>query len=198
MPAHSSAAMRATTILCVRRGGEVALVGDGQVTLGDTIVKGSASKIRRYSAPKRAADGKEYTDEVLFGFAGATADAFTLMERFEKRLMSHYSNLQQVALDLAKDWRTDKVLRELQAMLLVADKSETLILSGAGDVISPEHDTAAIGSGAAFAEAAARALLMHSDLPAAQLARSAMAIAADICIYTNNNLTLEEIKNDRT
>ena len=186
--------MRGTTILCVRRGSEVALIGDGQVTLGDTIVKSTAKKIRRHTTRRRGAKGEYFTDDILCGFAGATADAFTLLERFEKRLEAHYGQLQRAAEELARDWRTDKVLRRLEAMLIIADKRETLVLSGLGDVIAPEHDIAAIGSGAPFAEAAARALLAHSQLPAGELARKAMEIAADICIYTNRNLTLEEIK----
>lgn len=188
--------MHGTTILCVRRGKEVALIGDGQVTLGDTVVKSTAKKIRRHSVRRRSAEGAYFTDDILCGFAGATADAFTLLERFEKRLEAHYGQLQRAAEELAKDWRTDKVLRRLEAMLIIADKRETLVLSGLGDVIAPEHDIAAIGSGAGYAEAAARALLAHSTLPAGELAQRAMEIAADICIYTNRNLTLEEIKDD--
>ncbi len=169
------------------------MVGDGQVTLGDTVVKSTAAKIRRHSVRRRAAGGEWFSDDILCGFAGATADAFTLLERFEKRLESHYGQLQRAAEELAKDWRTDRVLRRLEAMLLIADKNETLVLSGLGDVVAPEYDAAAIGSGAGYAEAAARALLAHSQLPAMDAARRAMEIAADICVYTNRNFTTEEI-----
>ena len=183
-PFHSSAfpAMHGTTILCVRRGGRAVMGGDGQVTMGDMVVKGAAKKIRRL------AHGK-----VLAGFAGATADAFTLLERFERRLESRQGMLSRAADDLSRDWRTDRVLRRLEAMLIVADAREILVMSGLGDVLSPERDLAAIGSGAGYAEAAARALAENADLPAKQIVERAMAIAADLCVFTNAKLTLEEI-----
>lgn len=173
--------LRGTTILAVRKDGKVALAGDGQVTMGQSIVmKHKAKKVRRL-----------YKERVLAGFAGSTADAFTLFERFEKKLEEHQGNLVRSAVEMAKDWRTDKYLRRLEAMLLVADENNTLILSGTGDVIEPDDGVAAIGSGGAYATAAARALLRHSDLDAERIAREAMAIAGDICVYTNGNLTVE-------
>ncbi|MDL2306425.1 ATP-dependent protease subunit HslV [Desulfovibrio sp. OttesenSCG-928-C06] len=173
--------LRGTTILAVRKDGRIALAGDGQVTLGQSIVmKHTAKKVRRL-----------YKEKVLAGFAGSTADAFTLFERFEKKLEEHQGNLVRAAVEMAKDWRTDKYLRRLEAMLLVADSSATLLLSGTGDVIEPDDGIAAIGSGGAYATAAARALLRHSSLDAEQIAREAMAIAGEICVYTNNNLTVE-------
>jgi ATP-dependent HslUV protease subunit HslV len=171
-----------TTILSVRRGGQVVLGGDGQVSLGNTIMKGNARKVRRL-----------YKDKVLAGFAGATADAFTLFERFEAKLEKHSGNLTRAAVELAKDWRTDRMLRRLEALLCVADRSASLIISGTGDVIEPEHDLMAIGSGGAYAQAAARALLAHSELPARAIVEQALHIAADICVYTNHNLTIEEL-----
>ena len=176
------AAMHDTTILCVRRGGRVAMGGDGQVTMGDMVVKGAARKIRKL------AHGK-----VLAGFAGATADAFTLLERFERRLESRQGMLSRAADDLSRDWRTDRVLRRLEAMLIVADSRELLVMSGLGDVLSPERDLAAIGSGAGYAEAAARALAENADIPAREIVERAMQIAADLCVFTNNRLTMEEI-----
>lgn len=174
--------MHATTILAVRRGANVVFAGDGQVTLGQTVMKASAKKLRRL------ADG-----HVIAGFAGSTADAFTLFERFEAKLKDFNRNLPRAAVELAKEWRTDRFLRRLEAMLLVADKERTLVLSGAGDVVEPDADAAAIGSGGNFALSAARALLENTDLPAHEVAEKAMHIAADVCIYTNRNLLFEEL-----
>lgn len=175
-------ALHGTTILCVRRGGQVAMAGDGQVTLGNVVIKATARKVRRL-----------YKEQVLAGFAGSTADAFTLFERFEAKLDKHQGHLTRSAVELAKDWRTDRMLRRLEAMLIVADSQSTLILSGAGDVLEPEYGIAAIGSGGAYAQAAARALLSHSELDAQQIVAEAMAIAADICIYTNRNVVIETL-----
>lgn len=174
---------RGTTILSVRRGAAVALGGDGQVSMGNTIMKGNARKVRRL-----------YNDQVLAGFAGGTADAFTLFERFEGKLEKHSGNLARAAVELAKDWRTDRMLRRLEALLAVADKSTSLIISGNGDVIEPEHNLMAIGSGGSFAQAAARALLENTELSARQVVEKALGIAADICIYTNHNLVIEELE----
>ena len=171
-----------TTILAVRRGGGVAMAGDGQVTLGNTVLKGNARKVRRL-----------YNDKVLAGFAGGTADAFTLFERFEGKL-EKYGNLTRAAIELAKDWRSDRYLRRLEALLLVADPEKIFVVSGNGDVIEPDHDAAAIGSGGPFALAAARALLEGSQLDARSIAERALNIAADICIYTNRNLVIEELR----
>ncbi|RMG72449.1 MAG: ATP-dependent protease subunit HslV [Nitrospirae bacterium] len=173
---------KGTTILCVRRSGRVAMAGDGQVTMGNTVLKHNARKIRRL-----------YEDRVIAGFAGATADAFTLFEKFEGKLESYRGNLTRAAVELAKDWRTDRILRRLEALLVVADKEHTLIISGNGDVIEPEHGIAAIGSGGPYAQAAAQALLENTDLQAREIVEKAMKIAAQICIYTNENLILEEI-----
>ncbi|PWV64861.1 ATP-dependent protease subunit HslV [Plasticicumulans acidivorans] len=173
---------RGTTILAVRRNGKIVIGGDGQVTLGNTVMKGNARKVRRL-----------YQGKVVAGFAGGTADAFTLFERFEAKLEKHGGNLTRAAVELAKDWRTDRMLRRLEALLIVADASALLIISGNGDVIEPEHDLAAIGSGGAFAQAAARALLAHSELDARSIVEAALNIAAEICIYTNPNLTIEEL-----
>ncbi|MGC8520612.1 MAG: ATP-dependent protease subunit HslV [Steroidobacteraceae bacterium] len=173
-----------TTILGVRRNGVVALGGDGQVTLGNTVMKGNARKVRRL-----------YNDKVLAGFAGGTADAFTLFERFEGKL-EKYGNLTRAAIELAKDWRADRYLRRLEALLLVGDPGKLLIISGNGDVIEPEHEAAAIGSGGQFALSAARALLDSSGLGARDIVQRSLEIAADICIYTNRNLTVEELKQD--
>ncbi|MFN3594604.1 MAG: ATP-dependent protease subunit HslV [Thiobacillaceae bacterium] len=178
----SPPALHGTTILCVRRGAQVAMAGDGQVTLGNVVMKATARKVRRL-----------YKDQVLAGFAGSTADAFTLFERFEAKLDKHQGHLTRSAVELAKDWRTDRMLRRLEAMLIVADTQATLILSGAGDVLEPEYGIAAIGSGGAYAQAAARALLAHSELTAEQVVAEAMAIAADICIYTNRNVVVETL-----
>lgn len=171
-----------TTILSVRRDDQVVMGGDGQVTLGNTIMKANARKVRRL-----------YGDKVLAGFAGATADAFTLFEKFEGKLEQFSGNLTRAAVELAKDWRTDKVLRHLQALLCVADRSSSLIVSGNGDVIEPENNLIAIGSGGPFAQAAARALLESTDLPAREIVEKGLTIAADICIYTNRNFTIEQL-----
>ncbi len=172
-----------TTIIGVRRGGRVVIAGDGQVSLGDTVIKGSARKVRRLS-PGGA--------EVVAGFAGSTADAFTLLERLETKLEASPGQLARACVDLAKDWRTDKYLQKLEAMLIVTDGRELLVVTGAGDVLEPEQDVAAIGSGGNYARAAALGL-MESDLDAEAIARKAMAIAADICVYTNGSLTVEAL-----
>jgi ATP-dependent HslUV protease, peptidase subunit HslV len=169
-----------TTILSVRRNGVVAIGGDGQVTLGNIVVKGSARKVR-----------KLHRDTVLAGFAGATADAFTLFERFEAKLEKHQGHLVRAAIELTRDWRTDRVLRRLEAMLAVADRQASLIITGNGDVLEPEHGIVAIGSGGAYAQAAARALLAHSELAAPEIVKRALEIAGDICIYTNQQHTIE-------
>lgn len=171
-----------TTILCVRRNGRTVMGGDGQVSLGATIVKGNARKVRRLH------EGK-----VLAGFAGSTADAFTLFERFEAKLVKHGGNLLRSAVELAKDWRTDRSMRRLEAMLIVADRETMLTLSGMGDVLEPEHDLLAIGSGGAYAQSAARALLLHSSLDARQIVEQALTIAAETCVYTNRQFTIEEL-----
>jgi ATP-dependent HslUV protease subunit HslV len=170
----------ATTILSVRRGSSVALGGDGQVTLGSVIIKASARKVRRI-----------YNDRVLAGFAGATADAFTLFERFEAKLDKHQGQLQRAAVELAKDWRSDRILRRLEAMLAVADATSSLVITGTGDVLEPEFGIVAIGSGGPYAQAAARALLQHTELSAADIVKQALTIAADICVYTNHQQTIE-------
>ena len=174
--------MRGTTIVAVRKNGKVAVAGDGQVTTGSTIMKHTAKKVRRL-----------YKESVLAGFAGATADAFTLFERFEKKLEQYNGNITRSAVELAKEWRTDKVLRRLEALMIVADNSCSLIISGNGDVIEPDDGIAAIGSGGAFALAAARVLLKYSDLEASKIAEEAIQTAAEICIYTNDNIVLEEL-----
>src|SRR3954449_4555721 len=171
-----------TTIVAVRRNGAVAMGGDGQVTLGNTVMKGNARKVRRL-----------YNDKVLAGFAGGTADAFTLFERFEGKL-EKYGNLTRAAIDLAKDWRSDRYLRRLEALLLVGDTKNLFVISGNGDVIEPEHDLVAIGSGGPFAQAAARALADNTGLSAREIVEKGLNIAADICIYTNRNLVIEELK----
>ena len=171
-----------TTILSVRRGASVALGGDGQVTLGHIVVKSSARKVR-----------KLYREQVLAGFAGATADAFTLFERFEAKLEKHQGNLLRSAVELAKDWRTDRILRRLEAMLAVADRETSLVITGNGDVLEPEDGVIAIGSGGNFALAAARALMEMPGLSAEEVARKAMKIAGDICVYTNHSLTVETL-----
>ncbi len=173
---------RGTTILSARRGGQVVIGGDGQVSLGDTVMKGNARKVRRL-----------FHERVLAGFAGGTADAFTLFERFEGQLEKHRGNLQRAAVELAKDWRSDRALRRLEALLLVADQSATLMISGNGDVIEPERDLMAIGSGGPFAQAAATALMDHTTMSAREIVESGLNIAAGICIYTNHNLTIEEL-----
>ncbi len=173
--------LRGTTILAVRHKGKVALAGDGQVTMGQSIVmKHTARKVRRM-----------YRDQILAGFAGATADAFTLFERFDAHLEQTGGNLMRAAVELAKDWRNDKYLRKLEAMLLVADKNHTLILTGTGDVIEPDDGIASIGSGGPYALSAARALLRHSELDAEQIARESMKIAGELCVFTNDHLTVE-------
>jgi ATP-dependent HslUV protease subunit HslV len=174
--------IRSTTVLCVRRDGKVVMAGDGQVTLGDNVIKHSARKIRRL-----------YQDKILAGFAGSTADAFSLFARFESKLEQYHGNLGRAAVELAKDWRTDKMLRQLEALLLVADGSQTFLISGQGDVIEPDSGIAAIGSGGSFATSAATALMEHTQLPARQIAEEAMKIAGKICIYTNDKVTIEEL-----
>ena len=174
--------IRGTTILAVRHNGTVTVAGDGQVTLDTTILKHGARKVRRL-----------YNDEVIVGFAGATADAFTLFDRFNQKLEQYNGNLLRAAVELTKDWRTDRVLRHLEA-LMIAKKDKSLIISGNGDVIEADDDVMAIGSGGPYAQAAARALLRHSNLSSSEIAKEAMKIAAEICIYTNNNVTLEEIE----
>jgi ATP-dependent HslUV protease subunit HslV len=174
--------LRGTTVVCVRRNDKVVIGSDGQVSLGNTVMKGNARKVRRL-----------YQDRVIAGFAGGTADAFTLFERFEGKLEQYHGNLTRAAVELAKDWRTDRMLRRLEALLVVADSSATLIISGNGDVIEPENNLAAIGSGGPFAQAAARALLESTVLDARAIVEQALKIAADICIYTNHNLTIEEL-----
>ena len=171
-----------TTILTVRRGGTVVVGGDGQVTLGDTIMKGNATKVR-----------KLYQDKVIAGFAGATADAFTLLERFESMLEKHSGQLRRAAVELAKDWRTDRMLRRLEAMMIVADRDASLLISGTGDVIDAVDDLIAIGSGGPYAQSAARALFDNTGLSAREIVEKSLQIAADICIYTNQALTIEEI-----
>ncbi|MHA7815737.1 MAG: ATP-dependent protease subunit HslV [Pseudohaliea sp.] len=172
-----------TTILCVRRGGHVVIGGDGQVSMGQTIMKGNARKVRRL-----------YKDRVIAGFAGGTADAFTLFELFEGQLEKHQGQLVRAAVALAKAWRTERSLRQLEALLVVADRDSSLVISGNGDVIEPEHDLIAIGSGGSYAQAAALALLQNSDLDARSIAEKALAIAGDICIYTNHQRSFEELE----
>lgn len=171
-----------TTIVCVRKNSKLALGGDGQVTLGDTSIKHSATKVR-----------KIYEDKVTIGFAGSTADAMTLYDKFEAKLQEFGGNLKRSAVELGKDWRTDKILRRLEALLIVADKQNMFLISGSGDVIEPDDDVLAIGSGGAYAKAAAKALMQFSDLEAEEIVRSSLEIASDICIYTNNNITIEVI-----
>ena len=171
-----------TTILAVRRDGRTVIGGDGQVTLGDTVMKGNARKVRRL-----------FQDRVLAGFAGGTADAFTLFERFEGQLEKHRGNLTRAAVEMAKDWRSDRVLRRLEALLVVADTKCVLMLSGNGDVVEPERDLMAIGSGGAYAQAAATALLENTELPAREIVERSLNIAADICIYSNHHLAIEEL-----
>jgi ATP-dependent HslUV protease subunit HslV len=173
---------KGTTILCVRLDGKVAIGGDGQVTMGNTVLKHNARKIR-----------KMYSDKVLTGFSGATADALTLFEKFEGKLESYRGNITRAAVELAKDWRTDKILRRLEALLIIADAEHTFIISGTGDVIEPEDGIAAIGSGGPYAQAAARALSDNTGLSARDIVEKAMKIASDICIYTNENITIEEL-----
>jgi ATP-dependent HslUV protease subunit HslV len=178
--------MHATTIVCVRRDGAVAMGGDGQVTLGETVMKGNARKVRRL-----------YRDRVVAGFAGGTADAFTLFERFEGKLEEHGGHLTRAAVELAKDWRTDRMLRRLEALLAVADHEQSLMISGNGDVIEPEHGLIAMGSGGPYAQAAARALLENTELDAATVCQRALDLAGDICIYTNHRSTIETLDRSR-
>lgn len=175
--------IRSTTVICVRRGSKVVMAGDGQVSLGETVVKHTARKVRRI--------GKK--SSVLSGFAGSTADALTLLEKFEQMLEKYSNNLTRSAVELAKEWRTDRMLRRLEALLIVADSEKTLLLSGTGDVVEPDDGVIAIGSGGNFALAAARALLAHTEMEPAEVAKTALAIAADICVYTNQSLVIEEL-----
>ena len=177
--------IRSTTILSVRRHGKVVVGGDGQVSMGNTVMKGNARKVRRL-----------YHDDVLAGFAGATADAFTLFERFESKLEKHSGHLTRSAVELAKDWRTDRMLRRLEALLVVADHTASLIISGTGDVIEPENGLMAIGSGGPYAQAAATALLENTDLSARDIVEKGLKIAGDICVYTNQNRVIEELDSD--
>ncbi len=177
--------IRSTTILSVRRNGKVVVGGDGQVSMGNTVMKGNARKVRRL-----------YRDGVLAGFAGATADAFTLFERFESKLEKHSGHLTRSAVELAKDWRTDRMLRRLEALLVIADHSASLIISGTGDVIEPENGLMAIGSGGPYAQAAATALLENTDLSAREIVEKGLKIAGDICVYTNQNRVIEELDSD--
>jgi ATP-dependent HslUV protease subunit HslV len=181
-PGKNTAQIRSTTILSVRRNDKVVVAGDGQVTMGDTVMKSGARKVRRL-----------YSDKVIAGFAGATADAFALFQRFESKLEQFHGQLNRAAVELAKDWRTDKMMRNLEALLVVADNQSTLIISGNGDVIEPDDGIVAIGSGGPYALSAARALLRHTDLSARQIAEEAMKVAGEICIYSNLNLVIEEI-----
>lgn len=174
--------IRSTTVICVRRNGHVVMAADGQVTLGDHVLKHTARKIRRL-----------YQDKILAGFAGSTADAFSLFSRFESKLEQFAGNLNRAAVELAKDWRTDKMLRNLEALLVVADTNQTFLISGSGDVIDPDEQIAAIGSGGSYATAAARALMENTEMSAHEIAEKAMKIAGDICIYTNNQVTFEEL-----
>ena len=186
VPPHETPPMEqfhGTTILSVRRGTAVALGGDGQVTLGNIVIKAGARKVRRL-----------YQDRILAGFAGGTADAFTLFERFEAKLDKHQGNLVRSAVELAKDWRTDRILRRLEAMLAIADRTSSLVITGAGDVLEPEHGLIAIGSGGPYAQAAARALLEATELDAATIVRRSLGIAAELCIYTNQNILVETLE----
>ncbi len=181
-PFETSPRIRSTTVLCVRRDGKVVMAGDGQVTLGEGVIKHTARKIRRL-----------YNDKILAGFAGSTADAFSLFSRFESKLEQYHGNLGRAAVELAKDWRTDKSLRQLEALLLVADQGQTYLISGHGDVIEPDEQVAAVGSGGPYAMAAAEALMTHTQLPARTVAEEAMKIAGKMCIYTNEKFTIEEL-----
>jgi ATP-dependent HslUV protease, peptidase subunit HslV len=175
--------IRSTTVIAVKRQNKMAMAGDGQVTMGNTVMKGNATKVR-----------KIFDDKVLVGFAGATADAFTLFDKFEEKIKEYSGDITRAAVELAKDWRTDRMLRRLEALLLVADKGKILLISGTGDVIEPEHGVIAIGSGGSYAQAAALAYLDSSDLPAAEIAERSLKIAGDICIYTNNHVVVEEVE----
>src|SRR5687768_1750027 len=180
--APASKVLRSTTILLVQRNGAVAMAGDGQVTLGETVIKGNARKIRRLAS-----------GDILVGFAGATADAFSLLSRFETKLGEFQGQLERAAIELSKDWRTDKYLRHLEALLIVADKKDAFLISGKGDVISSDEGLLSVGSGSMFALAAARALIKHTDLSASEIAAEAMRIASEICIYTNADIVVEEL-----
>jgi len=179
---NKSSKIRSTTVLFVRRSDKIAMAGDGQVTLGETIIKGNARKVRRI-----------FNDEVLVGFAGATADAFSLLSKFETKLEQYQGQLERAAIELSKDWRTDKYLRHLEALLIVADKNLAFLISGKGDVISSDEGLLSVGSGSMFALAAARALLKHTELSAKEIAVESLKIASEICIYTNSDIVIEEI-----
>ncbi len=179
---RKSPKVRSTTVLLVRRNGRVALAGDGQVTMGETVMKSGARKVRRL-----------YNDKILAGFAGATGDAFALLTRFEAKLEQYHGNLERAAIELSKEWRTDKILRHLEALLLVADERSSFLLSGNGDVIAPDDGVLAIGSGGSYALAAARALIKHTELSAGEIAKEALGVAAEICIYSNQNIIVEEL-----
>ena len=182
MKRKKSPVVRSTTVLLVRRDGRVAMAGDGQVTVGETVMKASAKKVRRL-----------YNDKILAGFAGATGDAFSLLTRFEGKLEQYHGNLDRAAIELSKEWRTDKILRHLEALLVVADEKTSFLLSGNGDVISPDDGVLAIGSGGSYALAAARALMKNTEMSAREIALEALRIAADICIYSNSNIVVEEL-----
>jgi ATP-dependent HslUV protease subunit HslV len=182
MSSNDRSKTRSTTVIAVRKGDTVAMAGDGQVTMGESVMKGNARKVRTM-----------YDGKILVGFAGATADAFTLFERFEGKVKEYGGDITRAAVELAKDWRTDRMLRRLEALLLVADRNKTFLISGNGDVIEPEHGAIAIGSGGSYALAAARAYLDTGELSAREIAESALRIAADICIYTNSAITVEEL-----
>jgi ATP-dependent HslUV protease subunit HslV len=182
MARKQSPKIRSTTVLLVRRNGRVALAGDGQVTVGETVMKASAKKVRRL-----------YNDKILAGFAGATGDAFSLLTRFESKLEQYHGNLERAAIELSKEWRTDKILRHLEALLVVADEKTSFLLSGNGDVISPDDGVLAIGSGGSYALAAARALVKNTEMSAREIAMEAMRIAGEICIYSNSNVVVEEL-----
>ena len=182
MPTRKAPIVRSTTVLLVRRDGHIALAGDGQVTLGETVMKSSAKKVRRL-----------YNDKILAGFAGATGDAFALLTRFEAKLEQYHGNLDRASIELSKEWRTDKVLRHLEALLVVADEKSSFLLSGNGDVIAPDDGVLAIGSGGSYALAAARALMKHTQMSAGEIARKALLVAGEICIYSNQNIIVEEL-----
>lgn len=175
--------IRSTTVLLVQKNGQIAMAGDGQVTLGETIIKGTARKVRRI-----------YNDSVLVGFAGATADAFSLLDRFESKLVQFQGQLERASVELSKDWRTDKILRQLEALLIVADKQDAFLISGKGDVISSDEGLLSVGSGSMYALSAARALMKHTELSAKDIALESLKIAGEICIYTNSEILLEEIQ----
>ena len=181
-PGKSNSAIRSTTVLLVKRDGKIAMAGDGQVTLGETVIKGNARKVRRVS-----------NGQILAGFAGSTADAFSLLSRFETKLEQYQGQLERAAIELSKDWRTDKYLRNLEALLIVADKKDAFLISGKGDVIASDDGLLSVGSGSMYALAAARALMKHTDLSAKEIAEEALRIAGEICIYTNSEIILEEI-----